>query len=65
MHPDTFLVSLLTTNAAPVIAVIDAIRRRLAKPAMGRDAYCTGLQRSALPQTAALLRIILDDDGPH
>lgn len=60
MHPDTFLVSLLTTNAAPVVAVIDAIRRRLSKPPMARSAYCDGLHRSALPQTASLLRIILE-----
>jgi hypothetical protein len=61
MHPDTFLVSLLTTNAAPVVSVIDGIRRRLAKPPMKRDAYCDGLHRSALPQTASLLRIILEE----
>lgn len=61
MHPDTFLISLLTTNAAPVITVVDAIRRRLGRPALSRDAYCHNLERSGLPQSAALLRVVLDD----
>lgn len=59
MHPDVFLVHLMTQNAAAILPVIEAVRQKLRKPPMTLDAYATSLIRSQLPQTAELLRHLL------
>lgn len=56
VHPDTFLLTLLTTTAAPVIKVIEDVRQKLVAPPMPWPDYLASLARSGLPQTAELLR---------
>lgn len=58
-HPDAFLVELLTTNAAAVLATIENVRQNLTNPPMAPGVYADALARAALPQTAELLRHLL------
>lgn len=59
IHPDTFLVILLTTRAAPVLAAMQVVRQRLVAPPISVDDYLAALVKARLPQTAALLRVLL------
>jgi predicted nucleic acid-binding protein len=55
MHPDVFLLNQLTSHAIPLLTVIRQIQAGLSKPPISLSAYLDNLQRSGLPQTAALL----------
>ena len=59
MHPDAFLVHMLTTQAAPVLLVIKRILSGLTAPPLSTDAYLANLSRSGLPTAATLLRHLL------
>lgn len=59
IHPDAFMVQMLTTEAPAVLAVIRRILRDLTAPPMTADSYAANLDRSGLPTTAALLRHLL------
>jgi predicted nucleic acid-binding protein len=56
IHPDTFLVSLMATQAVDLLQAIETIRKRLQKPPMSRVIYADHLTRAGLPRTAELLR---------
>lgn len=58
-HPDTFMLKLLTTQAAAVLPVVEAVRQNLTRPPMSVSDYADALVRCQLPQTAALLRYLL------
>ena len=58
-HPDDFFIRLLSTQAAAVLPVIDAVRQNLTRPPMSVGAYTDSLARSNLPRTAELLRHLL------
>ena len=59
MHPDAFLVKMMTENAAVSLPAIEAVRRQLRNPPMSLPDYTASLTRSGLPQTAELLRHLL------
>ena len=54
-----FVPGLLTSHAIPLLTVIRQIQAELSKPPISLSAYLDNLQRSGLPQTAALLRHLL------
>lgn len=58
-HPDTFLVQLLTTQAASVLPILQAVRENLTRPPMDIAAYTTSLEQAGLKQSAELLRYLL------
>ena len=62
VHPDVFLVQLLIGDAAPVLAVIDDVRKSLNKSPKSVSAYAAGLEGANLPLTAELLRNLLRND---
>ena len=59
MHPDAFVVHMLTTQAPAVLVITARIRASLTRPPLSVDAYVTNLARSGLPNTAMLLRPLL------
>ncbi len=59
IHPDVFLVDLLTAKAPDVLPILDKVRRDLTNPPMSLPVYADSLARSGLPQTAELLRHLL------
>ena len=59
MHPDAFLVRLLTTDGARVLPIIDRLRRRLKAPPLSVADYTASLAKSRLAQTAELLKHLL------
>jgi predicted nucleic acid-binding protein len=58
-NPDTFLVQLLTTQAAAVLPILEIVRKNLTRPPMAIPAYTASLERAGLKQTAELLRYLL------
>jgi len=60
-HPDTFILERVAADPAPVIGIIDQIRRELRSPPLDREVYCDGLARAGLSQTAELMRHLLPD----
>ena len=59
VHPDAFLVQMLTTQPAGVISVIERVRQNLRSPPMSVAQYADSLARSGLPQTSELIRHLL------
>jgi hypothetical protein len=59
LHPDAFLVDMLAFHPAPVLSVIERVRQNLRAPPMSVAQYADSLTRSALPQTAELVRHLL------
>ncbi len=59
VHPDEFLVTLLTTNATPVLKIIQDVAKKLNKPPMPWPDYLASLVKSELRQTAALLQYLV------
>ena len=59
VHPDAFLLTLLTSDAPAVLAVVERVRQKLTKPPMTVAAYADSLARSGLPGMAELLRCLL------
>lgn len=59
IHPDAFLVQLLTTRASAVLPIIERVRQNLTRPPMSVAAYADSLMRSGLSQTGELLRHLL------
>jgi hypothetical protein len=50
---------LLTSHPVPVLSVIERVRQNLLAPPMSVAQYAESLARSALPQTAELVRHLL------
>lgn len=61
VHPDTFLMTLLTTQAPAVLSVVNIVRQRLVAPPLSHETYLAALERSRLPATATLLRALSAD----
>lgn len=59
IHPDAFLIELITARAAEVVPVIDACRRNLTRPPLTVAEYVAALDRVGLRQTAQLLGFLL------
>lgn len=59
VHPDAFLLKLLTTRAPTVLNVIERVRQNLTNPPMSGAHYADALVRTGLPRTAELLRYVL------
>jgi hypothetical protein len=59
LHPDAFLVDMLASHPVPVLSVIERVRQNLRTPPMSVAQYADSLARSALPQTAELVRRLL------
>lgn len=58
VHPDAFLLEVLTTEAALLNAVV-AVQRSLSRPELPMPEFLDRLARLGLSQTAALLRALL------
>ena len=59
VHPDAFLLRLLTTEAAVVLPIIDRLRRSLTRPPLSAAGYTDNLARAGLLQSAELLKHLL------
>jgi predicted nucleic acid-binding protein len=59
MHPDAFVVHMLTTHAPAVIAIIKRILANLTRNPLSVDAYTANLARTGLPNSAMLLQALL------
>lgn len=59
VHPDAFLVQLLTTEAPAVLTVIRRILSQLSSPPMTAETYLSNLERSGVGTSAAMLRHLL------
>lgn len=61
LHPDAYLIELITTRAAEVLPIIDNCRRRLTRPPFTVAEYIAALDRVGLRQTANLLGFLLQN----
>lgn len=59
MHPDAFLVHMLTSQAPAVLLAIKRILASLTAPPLSADTYLANLSRTGLPTSATLLRHLL------
>ena len=59
IHPDAFVVHMLTSHPTAVLAIIQRIIDGLVKRPMSTEAYLTNLANSGLPNSAALLRPLM------
>ena len=59
VHPDAFLLEVLTTEAAPFLNAVVTVQRSLTKPELPMPEFLDRLTRLGLSQTAALLRALL------
>jgi predicted nucleic acid-binding protein len=59
VHPDAFLVQMLTGRPAEALPVIEQVRQNLVSPPMPVGVYADSLARSGLPRTGDLVRRLL------
>jgi hypothetical protein len=59
VHPDAFLLEVLTTEAAPFVNAVVTVQRSLTRPELPMPEFLDRLTRLGLSQTAALLRALL------
>ena len=59
IHPDAFIVHMLTTHPTAVLAIVQRIIDGLVQHPLSTDAYLTNLSNSGLPNSAALLRPLM------
>jgi hypothetical protein len=59
VHPDAFMLEVLTTEAAPFLNAVVSVQRSLSKPELPMPEFLDRLARLGLSQTAALLRALL------
>lgn len=59
VHPDAFLLEVLTTEAVPFINALVAVQRSLSRPELPMPEFLDRLARIGLTQTASLLRALL------